>query len=90
MFWRGARRGLHYSVRGRYSSDVLALLKGNYSLNLSRGHCTGYKKRLDGRKQSNTCTSVPVRKGTVVTSCGLGYTIPYHLERNNTGNISMV
>ena len=32
---------------------------------------TRYKNRLDGRKQNNTCTPVPVRKGAVLTSCGI-------------------
>ena len=35
---------------------------------LARGHKTGYKKPLDGRNQSNTCTAVPVRKGNGATT----------------------
>ena len=34
-------------------------------------HKTGYKMSLDGRKQHIMSTAVPVRKKTVLTSCGV-------------------
>ena len=45
----------------------------SFSWNLIRGHYTDYNKRLDGRsKQYNTCTTVPVRKGSgTITTCGI-------------------
>ena len=46
------------------SVDILAII-------VACGHQTGYKKRLDGRKQNKTCTAVPTRKGTVLTGCGI-------------------
>ena len=37
----------------------------SHDLYLARGHKEATKWCLDGRKQNNTCTAVPVRKGTI-------------------------
>ena len=51
----------------------------SFSWNLASGRETGYQKScLDGRKQNNTCTAAPIRKGTALTSCR----IPFHITSN--------
>ena len=71
------------------NDDVITL--AHFFWNLARGHKTGNKKRLDGRKHNNACTSVPVRKGTVLISHGIPYRItcneilpgayPWHIRK---------
>ena len=45
-------------------------------------------KKTDKYVNNNTCTAVPLRKGTILTK--LRYTFPYHLQRTNARIISIV
>ena len=45
-------------------------------------------KKTDKYVNNNTCTAVPLRKGTILRK--LGYTFPCHLQRTNARIISIV
>ena len=70
-----AVKSLFPSIRNRCSCWWFSLTtSGRFSSSPARGYKTGLKKkRLDGRKRSNTCTAaVPVRRGNgTITSCGI-------------------
>ena len=46
----------------------------SHDLYLARGHKEATKWCLDGRKQNNTCTAVPVRRETVLKFLWYEYT----------------
>ena len=73
------------------------IINSSFSSSLSRGHKTRYKKASRWKKTNKTIRAPQYQyaKGTVLQRAvvyynELWYTIPYHLQRDNTSNIAVV